>query len=676
MLPERLSAMREQTRIGRYRRFRRAAAPTTVVQRRVAGLSPCRAMAEAFAIYTKLEKPVILPGERFFFTRTLSGHIPAPVPGLPIENISADWELLLHQGLSGRIAAAEAVLRTPGNTPESMEFLQSAIAMMQAASALSRRYADAAEQSGDTAGAALLRKVPLYPAETLHEALQSIFFMYSMLHLSAVTLQGLGRMDQYLFDYYRRDLAEKRLTRQEAGELLAEFFICLNRENDLYGMAQRGDDGQSVMLGGCRRNGSRGDNDLTLLLLETAGEIAMINPKINLRVDSETPAEILRAGVQLTGRGLGFPQYCNDEVVIPALIRFGYPPEDARDYAVAACWEFTVPDGRDIPNSMAINLALAADRAIRAAMREGLSWEELLQNLAPEIRKQLPPPHSRRELVPNPLFSALKGRCIERGRDLHSGGGRHYHTGAHGCGSSTAADALAAVKKWVYDEGRIPPARLLRALESNFADDEELRLLLRDHSPKTGNCDPATNDCLRRVFDAFADVLEEITDNGFGGRIRPGTGSAQNYALMTRREGPLRLRATADGRRDGEYISSSLSPAPGVCARGLLSILQTYGTLDYSRLCNGGPITLEVTPAYFRSPEAVEKTIALIHAFIRTGCQQLQMNTLDPAVLRDAQKHPERHRDLIVRVWGWSGYFVELDPMYQDQIIGRQSYGG
>ena len=667
MLSDRLQRMRENTRERFYNRGR--IAPLDEAEVDLAGMSPCQAAAEIFVRRCRREVPTVFPGEKFCFTRS-QGKI--NFPKFRIENLSADWKLLLEQGVSGRLAVARERLAAAAPGPESADFLAASIRMLEAALELAERYAAAADAAGEPAVAELLRRVPRHPARTFHEALQSLFFMFSMFHLSGVTLQGWGRMDQYLEPFYRRDMANGRLTRSEAGDLLAEFFIFANRENDVYGMVQQGDDGESLMLGGCRRDGSSAVNDLTLLILETSYEVSMINPKINLRVDSHTPEEVLRAGIRLTGRGLGFPQYCNDEVVIPALVHFGYPLEDARDYTVAACWEFVVGNGRDIPNNMAVNLALAADRAIRWGLREHAPFDEILSRIAPEIREQIRMPEP--ELLPNPLFSAFSGECLERGRDLHFGGGDHLHFGCHGCGSSTAADSLAAVKKWVYDKKEVTPEELLHALESNYRGAETLRRKLQD-APKTGNHDPETDRYLKFVFDAFAGELEKLGKNRFGGRIRPGTGSAQFYVRMTQGEHRLHLGSTADGRREGEFISSSLAPAPGVRCNGVFSILKTYGNLDYDKLCNGGPITLEFSPAYFRTPEATEKTVGFLRAFVASGCQQIQMNVLDRETLLDAQAHPERHRDLIVRVWGWSGYFVELDKAYQDQIIGRTAYG-
>ena len=678
MLSDRLQKMYEATRGGAYAKYKTTDFPQDEWRRKCAGLSQYRTHAEVFRAICRLEEPVILPGDRFFFTRTIRGKDWRPFSGHPVENLTADWEILLSQGIDGRIAAAEKKLRENAAAPECTDFLTAAIDMLNEAKRFSLRYAEAAERSGDAEGAALLRKVPAGPASTLREALQSVFFMFSMFHHSGVFLQGLGRMDQYLLPYYEADLRTGRLTREQAGELISEFFIMLNRENEIYGNVQRGDDGESVMLGGCRRDGSGACSDLTKLILECSYDVAMINPKINLRVDSNTPREILEAGVRLTGRGLGFPQYANDEIVIPALIRFGYTPEDARDYTVAACWEFVVKNGRDIPNLSVLNLALAADHAIRKALREHLSFEELLEQIKPEIRKMtgIGGRTTWDYFAPNPLFSAFSGLCIERGKDLQKGGGDHYHFGCLSAGSSTAADSLCAVKHFVYDTHEVAPERLLRALETNYRDDEELRLLMKT-GPKTGDNDPESNRMLKKIFDDYCDVLEETRDNGLGGRIRPGTGSAQFYALMTQRPGEsFYLSATADGRKEGEYISSSLAPAPGVRSKGVLSVLQTYGSLDYNRLCNGGPITMEFSPAFFKTPDAVSRTVSFVRAFVRTGCQQIQMNVLDREVLLDAKAHPERHRDLIVRVWGWSGYFVELDPIFQNQIIGRQTFEG
>jgi formate C-acetyltransferase len=504
---------------------------------------------------------------------------------------------------------------------------------------------------------------------------------HAVLWLSGHYHCGLGRLDQYLWPYLRADLAEGRLERAEAQELIEEFFISLNKDSDLYPGIQQGDNGQSVMLGGMRRDGGDGVNPLTAMALEAGRKVALIDPKINLRVNRDTDPALLAKGVQLTRIGLGFPQWCNDEVIIPGLAAAGYDLEDARDYSVAACWEFIIPGkGMEVVNIGAASMPAAADQAIRAGLSGGESFARILErvgaNLAAQV--QVLADASRKLLLPPaPWYSALMDGCLERGRDLRHGA-KYNNFGIHGAGSSNAADALAAVRTLVYEQRRVDPSRLLRALDSDFEGEEALRLALREDAPKVGNNDAAVDDLLVDVFDRFADACAAAGDNGRGGHYRPGTGTAMYYVWLAKGHEGMRepaVGATADGRRNGAFFSSSLAPSPDVQVRGPLSVLQSFGKLDYRRVCNGGPLTMELADSLFVGADAIEKVALFIRAFVRSGCQQMQLNTLNVDTLRDAQLHPERHRNLVVRVWGWSGYFCELDESYQNQIIGRHIYG-
>ena len=682
-----VKAEKERIRSGFYHRFRRPGIVIPDMNPEVAraGLPLHRCQSYAYRRVLETEIPVVLPGERIIFTRTLgAGVFPQTLP--PefrekyettniIENLTPDWACLIRDGLLGRrVAAVESLKRHRGDG-EAEDYLEATIEVIDAVGEFASRYAAAATSPEQRE---LLERVPMHPARTFHEALQSIRFVSSIIRLMRIPHIGFGRFDQYMLPFYRADLEAGRLTREEAADLLAEFFCSLNRDSDLYRGMQRGDNGQSLMLGGCDRAGNCAINELTYLVLEVSEKVAMIDPKINLRVDSSTPDNLLLLASRLTRCGLGFPQYCNDEKVIPSLVYFGYPLEAARDYTVAACWEFVIEDGRDTPNCLVVNFPRAADEAIRDGLRAGDDFNGILRRIPETMRRQqsdiLAWCRKRRGFIPELLISALAPHAIDKGRDLNRGGGSHYHYGCHGCGSSSAADALAAVKHVVFDTRQASPERLLAALESDFADDPEVRMMLKTAPHKAGCGDDFADDLMVMLFREMAAMLAEIPDNGRGGRIRPGTGSAQNYAVLTQPQFVGSLGPTADGRRRGDYISSSLAPAPGVRSRGILTELVSYGKLPYEQLCNGGPITMELAPAYFRSDDALVRTAHIIRDFVRTGCQQLQLNLLDPEMLRDAQRHPEQYRDLIVRVWGWSGYFVELDPVYQNQIIERQCF--
>jgi formate C-acetyltransferase len=489
---------------------------------------------------------------------------------------------------------------------------------------------------------------------------------------------GFGRFDQFMMPYLEADLLAGRLDIPSAEELLAEFFISLNKDSDLYPGVQQGDNGQTLILGGLTSDGKDACNELTRMVLRVACEVNMIDPKINLRISANTDLDLLTLATELTKKGLGFPQYSNDDVVIPGLVAHGYSLEDARNYTVAACWEFIIPGkGLDVVNIGAVSLPAAADKGIREGLHNHETFESILMHVRSDIHRQvnaLADAYSRLLLPPAPYYSVLFEGCLERGEDL-SYGLEYNNFGIHGACSSNAADALSAVKQFIYDEKIFQPEELLTALEADFHGADTLRNKLANEGPKIGKNSLLADQMLKFLFDALGEACEMCINNGRGGILRPGTGSAMYYIwLALGNEGmrePL-VGATADGRRNGEPFSANLSPSPGVLADGPLSIFQSYSKIDYRRICNGGPITIELSDSVFRNAESVRQVALLVRAFAQTGCQQLQLNSLSLETLLDAKAHPELHKNLIVRVWGWSGYFCELAPEYQDHVIARQ----
>jgi formate C-acetyltransferase len=636
-------------------------------------LSPMRASVHAFTRLCDAEQPRIDAEERIVFTRTAG-----PMRWGGISNICADWPMVLRQGLLGRRRVAQASLRTFADNPQSVASLTASIDCIDAILRLVGRYAEHAHAHGRADIAELLTRVPAHPATTFYEALQSLRFMHSMLWLAQHAHVGLGRFDQYMEPYLQADLDAGRITLAEAEELVTEFFITLNRDSDTYPGMQRGDNGQSMMLGGVKRDGTCAVNTLTYMALRVSNDVNMIDPKINLRITKDTDAELLCCAAELTRRGLGFPQYSNDDVVIPALVKHGYELQDARDYTVAACWEFIIPGvGMEIVNAATLSFPRVTDAAIRKGLAAGDDFDAILKRTRDEISTAV---HNNIRdcqgirLAPAPVYSIVMTDCLQTGRDL-SLGARYNNYGMHGACSSNAADALAAVRHLVFDTRRIDAAELLNAMLSDYAGCEDLRQALLNDGPKVGNNDDRADTILVKLFDWFAEACESGEKNPRGGIMRPGTGSAMNYVFLARQEG-MAVGATADGRHKGDLFSSSLAPSPGVSIRGPFSVLQTYSKIDYSRVCNGGPITMELSDTLFRDEESIRKVAELVRMFARVGCQQLQLNTLNVDTLRDAQKHPERHRNLIVRVWGWSGYFCELDADYQEHIIHRHIYAG
>ncbi len=491
---------------------------------------------------------------------------------------------------------------------------------------------------------------------------------------------GLGRFDQYIWPYLQADLVSGRLTRQKAEDLLAEFFTSLNKDSDLYPGVQQGDNGQTLTLGGVAPNGDSAVNELTYMVLRVAREVAMIDPKINLRISARTDLDLLSLATELTRIGLGFPQYSNDDVVIPALVAHGYELEDARDYVVAACWEFIIPGrGMEVVNIGAVSFPAAVDQALREGLAAKDDFDHILERVKVHVREQvncLADTYSHLLLPPAPYYSIFMHGCLEQGHDL-SDGLEYNNFGIHGAGSSNAADTLAAVQKFIFEEHSVSPQELLLALDTNFISCKSLRRKLEEQGPKVGNNDPVADTLLVALFDDLADACEGHPQTPRGGILRPGTGSAMYYIWLARGHDGMRepvVGATADGRLQGEPFSANLAPSPGVRVRGPISTLQSFAKINYHRICNGGPITMELSDSVFRDQESVRKTAMLVRTFAQLGCQQLQLNSLRLDTLLDAKAHPENHKNLIVRVWGWSGYFCELAPEYQDHIIARHLY--
>jgi formate C-acetyltransferase len=266
-----------------------------------------------------------------------------------------------------------------------------------------------------------------------------------------------------------------------------------------------------------------------------------------------------------------------------------------------------------------------------------------------------------------PLDAVFMDGCIESLTGVYNGGARYQNYGSHGVGIANAADALAAVRQLIFEEKSVTPAELLTALDADFEGYEALRERLLS-CPKMGNNDDRADLLASRLMEAFSKALAG-RPNDRGGVWRAGTGSAQAYVFQGKK-----TPATADGRKAGDPFPSSFSPALEVKTDGLLSTFASFTKYDLSRIINGGPLTVEVHDSVFRNETGILKTAELVRKFIELGGHELQINSVNREVLLDAQKHPENYPNLIVRVWGWSGYFVELAPDFQNQIIRRLEY--
>ncbi len=266
------------------------------------------------------------------------------------------------------------------------------------------------------------------------------------------------------------------------------------------------------------------------------------------------------------------------------------------------------------------------------------------------------------------MISLLMDGTVERARDI-SEGAKYNNYGIHGTGIATAVDSLAAIKKYYFEEKSISCKDLLDALEDNFANQPELEKMLREDAPKMGQDDDYVDSIAITLLDSFDKVLQGKR-NERGGLYRAGTGTAMYYVSHA-----THLGATPDGRRAEEMIPANYSPSLFMKQKGPISVIKSFTKPHLVNVINGGPLTLEFDQTVFNNSESVKKLGMLVKTYVTLGGHQLQLNTVSREKLLDAKIHPENHKQLIVRVWGWSGYFVELDECYQDHVINRIEFG-
>ncbi len=619
------------------------------------------------------EEPVLFEDDSFGFNRSVAstpeGECGARTFKNSTGNITPDYPYILSVGMDAVLLRVKDKLAVCKDERKK-ELYAAMLDGIEGSLALADKYRERAKAEGNEQLYQALLTVPRRPAESFHQALIFLKFIQFTLRSNRNAHVTLGGFDKYMLPYFEADLA-RGVSEEALFELLEDFFITLNLDSDTYFGIQKGDNGMSMVLGGRDLDGRDRYNLLSELCLRASTELCLIDPKINLRVDKETPLERLILASALTAKGLGFPQYNNDDVVIPGLLGLGYEPKDAYDYTVAACWEFIVPGNAfDIPNFSAVNFPLAVERVVNGCLSACTDFAAFLEEVKASVEAEcrcVAEGMINKTQGLSPYLSVFVDGCIERGLDVSEGGAKYNNYGAHGVGISSAADAIAALKKAVFDEKRCTPEELILAIKDNFEGHSALRQYLLSCS-KMGNNDDEADVYADMLMQIFADVFAQYK-NLHGGVLRAGTGSAMEYLYQGAKVG-----ATADGRRKGEPFGSSFSPSPTARLSGPLSCIQSFTKQDFTRVINGGPLTMEIHDSVFRNEEGVKKVAALVKAFITLGGHQLQLNAINREALLDAQKHPEAHKNLIVRVWGWSGYFVDLDTEFQNHIISRTEF--
>jgi formate C-acetyltransferase len=623
-------------------------------------------------------------------------------PVLDDNHHTVSYEKVLRVGLRGVIAEAERE-QARASTAAERDFLEAAIAGNQALIRMAGRFAAEAERLAASDPdpvirarlqqvAATARRVPAEPAESFHEALCVILFLFHVLpSIEGNGLSVFGHVDRLLGPFYERDLAAGRLTPEQAAELISLFLVISDARYGMRNVASPWHVGTNgtLTVGGCNRDGAPIFNGVTRLLIERHRALRLIDPKVNARISPRHPPEYFELLARTVADGGNVLAIFNDDVVIRANTEMGKSMEDARLYVGGGCQENVLENG-EINSRATIYLNLAqvflmgffpekwafffARAGFRAALYEGCaSYEDLhaafLRNLNAVVAAHADERNrTEREGVrynPCPLHSSMLDDCLARRTDMMAGGCRYSFGSVSLTGIGTVVDSLLGVKTAVYERRLLSLAELGERLAANFEGQEPFRQFLLRQAPKFGQETEAARDFSRRVF---ADVAQAASGmpNSRGGRYEASLFSFRSFTHFGTATG-----ATPDGRRAGEFLSPGMSPSPlalgAECSIG--QVLSALEPLDLTRY----PVVavLDVTLPVAAGGIPAFAIVAVIRRFLASGGSVLQINCVDPEMLREARCHPERHPDLVVRVSGYSSVFVRLAEPIQDEIIAR-----
>ncbi|HTY57300.1 MAG TPA: trans-4-hydroxy-L-proline dehydratase [Bacteroidota bacterium] len=612
-------------------------------------------------------------------------------------------------GLKADVQKALASLAGGDDAEARRNELEAMLIAADAVITLARRYAEKAEEAAPGAAdpvrkaelleiARICRRVPARAPETFREALQAYWFV----HLGVITelnpwdAFNPGRLDQHLFPFYERGIAGGTLTRESARELLECFWVKFNNQPAPPKVGVTAEESSTytdfanINSGGLTAAGEDGVNDVTYLVLEVIDEMRLVQPSSNIQLSRKNPDAFVKAAARVIRKGWGQPSVFNADTVVEEMLRQGKAIEDARNGGTSGCVEtgafgkeaYILTGYFNLPKI--VELTLNGGRDPRTGKQLGPvtgnaaefhTYEEFMHAFRTQvnhfvdvkIRGSNVIERLYAEYLPVPFLSLLIDDCIARGTDYNAGGARYNTSYIQGVGIGTVTDSLSAIRHHVFGEGVMPMADLLRVLEADFAGYEKTRLLLANKTPRYGNDDDGADEIMRSVFELYFKAIDG-RPNARGGKYRINLLPTTCHIYFGAVTG-----ATPDGRRAGTPVSEGISPVQGADRRGPTAVLMSAAKMDHVRT-GGTLLNQKFTPKLLEGERGIDTLAALIRSYFSMGGHHIQFNVVDAATLRDAQEHPAEHRDLIVRVAGYSDYFCDLGRALQDEIIARTEH--
>ena len=622
-------------------------------------------------------------------------------------HICPDSALWLKMGPLGIMNQAQEKLKTCEESQK--EFYECVVLVMQGACTFMKRYHDMIMENIDEVEEPYQQSLRTVannclnltkrPPETFHEAVQSLWFLFVLLHMeSNASSFSPGRMDQYLYPYYQKDIESGKISMEDALDILECLWLKFNqivylRNQNSAKYFAGFPIGFNIAIGGEDENGNDTYNELSLLCLQCQYDLGLPQPNLSVRLNRNSSHELMQKAIEVVSKGSGMPQFFNDEAIVHALMELGIEKKDALNYAIVGCVELTThgnnlgwSDAAMFNLNKALELTLNHGKCLLTDEQIGLdlggldtyqTFEDLEKAFQQQIdyfidkmmQCEVIVEKAHQDCLPTAFLSSVIDDCLENGLDVTKGGAKYNLSGIQMIQIANLADSLAAMKQLVYDDQVIDAKELLAALQSDFKGYEIIQTMLLNKVPKYGNDVEWVDRLGAKWAEYFRSRMKDYT-NYRGGPYHTGMYTVSAHVPMGENVG-----ASPDGRNALTPLADGgMSPVYGRDLKGPTAVLKSVSRLNNSLTTNGGLLNMKFLPEFFETKNGMNKFENFLRAFVDLKVPHIQFNVVRREDLEDAQIRPQLHKSLTIRVAGYTAYFVELAHKLQDEIIERTTY--